>query len=299
MNKSMLNMLNNEIQCLHTEKEELEKKLLNPSSKRAKTPCVAIQEEDEEEEANNATSSLNNESDGGNHRLETIEEYTPNYEAESSSSPYSGKLITKDSELNELINFNEKIQRLQKQVEEMTFYADELKSDLEAEREKNNECSNEIDSYRKQLESVEVKTTTAEKDSTAPSSNMDCESSRSNSSEEILKYHKELSQKNDFKSIKQFLEEHSESDVIKEMNAVISKITDLFEADIKTKEASLREETEQKKYFESQLEKVIANFKEEIDSLEAQLKEKTKEFDDLTEHVSSCFFCWYIDLNEL
>ena len=44
---------------------------------------------------------------------------------------------------------------LNKQVEDLTFYVDELKSELEAEREKNNEYLNEIKEYRKQIEEFE------------------------------------------------------------------------------------------------------------------------------------------------
>ncbi len=44
---------------------------------------------------------------------------------------------------------------LNKQVEDLTFYVDELKSELEAEREKNNEYLNEIKEYRKQIEDFE------------------------------------------------------------------------------------------------------------------------------------------------
>jgi chromosome segregation ATPase len=271
-------MLNNEIQCLNTEKEELEKKLSSVSSKRIKTPCVAIQEEDEEEP--DSMPATYNESDNNNHRLETIEEYTPNID-----SSYSGKLITKESEMNELFDFNEKIQTLQKQVEEMTFYADELKSDLEAEREKNNEFLSEIDDSRKRIESLEQEKKSYEKEQNAEIANSDNGSSQQND-EEITRYCREFEQRKNLNSIKELLTQHSENDLIKRINNTVSLIIQQFEVDIQSKEASLKDETEKKKHFESQLEKVIANFKEEIETLESRLKEKKNELEEFKTQVS-------------
>ena len=53
LNKSMLNMLNNEIQLLNSDKLQLEKKLLN--TRRNTTPCVIVEEDEEdlEEEKRN------------------------------------------------------------------------------------------------------------------------------------------------------------------------------------------------------------------------------------------------------
>ena len=59
LNKSMLNMLNNEIQLLNADKLQLEKKLLN--SRRNTTPCVIVEEDEEdlEEEKRNENKKLN------------------------------------------------------------------------------------------------------------------------------------------------------------------------------------------------------------------------------------------------
>ena len=57
--------------------------------------------------------------------------------------------------INETKNNNNKIQECNKEIEDLTFYVDELKSELEAEREKSNEYYNEISNYKKQIEDFE------------------------------------------------------------------------------------------------------------------------------------------------
>lgn len=137
MNKSMLNMLNNEIQCLNSEKLELEKKLLR---KRGRTPCVVIHEESEEESKEEMS---HEETESGGGRLETIEEDVDN----NNDTSYSGQIIVDEKQ----IESDDKTLSLSKQIEELTFYIDELKSDLEAERENNNEHVNEIEKLKSQL----------------------------------------------------------------------------------------------------------------------------------------------------
>jgi hypothetical protein len=260
INKSMLNMLNNEIQCLNTEKEELEKKIYNP--KRIKTPCVAIQEEDEELESNNGN-------DNTNCKIEAVEDYLIT-EVDS----YSGKLVTKCNEMDTLqVDQNiQNIVNLKKQIEEMTFYIDELKSDLEAEREKNSEYTSKTHTHCDQQDKLELNKSID--DSKASNSLIN------NSLEEfenVLNYYRKLNDQGDVKDWLENNSQKSSSNIIIEVNSVVMKIIHKYETELK-------KEVEQKKYIENQIEKLILNFKQEISGLEARLEEKINENDKVVKH---------------
>ncbi len=128
LNKSMLIMLNNEINVINQEKLQLEKRLLN-NNRRLKTPSVIIEEEEDdlvEEQYDIKDKILNNDliKINNDKSVDLIMQ---------SSKDIDGVLI------------------LNKQIEDMTFYIDELKSELEAEREKNVEINNELIKNRNQL----------------------------------------------------------------------------------------------------------------------------------------------------
>lgn len=256
MNKSMLNMLNNEIQCLNSEKLELEKKLLRKRGGR--TPCVVIHEESEEESKEELSHHEETpESSGG--RLETIEEDV----GSNDDTSYSGQIIVDEKQ----IDRDEKTLSLSKQIEELTFYIDELKSDLEAEREKNNEHVNEIE----QLKSQQSQPVT-----TIPPS--------SNDEAALLAYYTKL--KTEFidsdrlDGLREYLTREQTSQLIQQVNGVIVTLVHNYDQKVDKSSSELKDKTERIGYFEKQLEKVIQNYKEEMSQLEAKLKEKTSELDE-------------------
>ena len=220
---------------------------------------------------------------------------------------------------------NDGILILNKQIEDLTFYVDELKSELEAEKEKNIEyageikdltsklkesdeqnnftiielrCENErlqkeiVDAlfkakeHEKLIKSLQITSHTLNNDDN--SDNPVCNGDDSG----------ELKQK--FKNILQILKDElivrKNFDIIPSTNEISTE----FESDIEALSAKLKDEFQKKdnqakldleriKNFESQLERIITDFKEEIRILEQKLAEKQNEFDSYKSRVKIYF----------
>jgi hypothetical protein len=119
LNKSLLDLLNNEIKLLAHEKSQLEQQISSLIKKvrpdMSNTPTLG--------------------SDGQGDDVQY--QKTDNQQTGDSSS------------------IRHEIIQLNQQVEDLTFYIDELKSDLETEKEKNLESFNEIQANQKQIEDFE------------------------------------------------------------------------------------------------------------------------------------------------
>lgn len=145
-------MLNNEIQMLNSEKLQLEKRLY-VKRRSQPPPSVIIEEEEEDLEEEERNDQIHHNTYHHNdlacsvHKLNPIEEEEHNQQLNSDLN-FINNLTSNQITPNGILILN-------KQVEDLTFYIDELKSELEAEREKNNEYLNEIKEYRKQIEEFE------------------------------------------------------------------------------------------------------------------------------------------------
>ncbi len=133
---------------LNTDKTQLEKRLFN--TRRNVTPSIIVEEDEEdleEEKRNDHTSGQN---------LNYIND--PNDSCGSYQEESQLMIDRHNHDIMLLQNgpkFNDGIIILNKQIEDLTFYCDELKSELETEREKNNELMNEIKNYQVQVEDFE------------------------------------------------------------------------------------------------------------------------------------------------
>lgn len=144
LNKSMLGMLNNEVQMLTADKMVLEKRLF--STRRNVTPSIIVEEDEEdleEEKRNEGNIQYNPSQDDtfgsyGEDNLDAIDRHNEDL-----------FMLSKGPSTNDGILI------LNKQIEDLTFYCDELKSELEVERERNNEYVNEIKDYKSQIEDFE------------------------------------------------------------------------------------------------------------------------------------------------
>ena len=274
-------MLNNEIQCLNTEKEELEKKLLNPKRSSGKIPCIIIEEENEEELENNSN-------EHNNRILEKIEEKCSNSETES----YSGTLLASESDVDKS-NFHDRVISLNKQIEEMTFYVDELKSELEVEKDKNSEQSRDIGKLREELSQLKISEEGKKMPSSSEPTDIRTDNHfRENFLEHFRKLKQEYLEQNNIDSferslIKLEISENNSDETVKEINSILFEFVKRFGEILIKKENAIKSEIEKAGYFEKQLEKVIHNFKGVIDELEAKLKVKVKEFDEFKTQVDN------------
>lgn len=171
----------------------------------------------------------------------------------------------------------------------MTFYVDELKSELEAERERNNEYSNEIRALKKELdelkqqppqnkESNEInhipKTTETESNNKIEENNQEVNGEHVSS---VLGKLKELFE-NGWDKEELFNDQNGFGDSFREVSAVFRQKFNSYEkklAEMKTKES----------YMEKQMEKIISDFKKEISDLESKLGEKENELNTLKTQV--------------
>ena len=217
---------------------------------------------------------------------------------------------------------NDGILILNKQIEDMTFYIDELKSELEAEREKNSEYVNEIESCRNKLSIYE-------KEATSWSNELSVENERLNkelihallllkekeralaetprladiptnvipnttSSQLIAKY---------VRLLKEELIEKENCDVLEmlklvdvdtyereHLKEVFDEFVGQFKLNLTRRDKSLGEAAEKVKYTETQLEKLIKEFKLENESLEVRLNEKIHEHNSLKSQVVYILF---------
>ena len=259
LNKSMLEMLNNEIQMLSSEKLQLEKKLI--TIRRNTTPSIIVEEDEEDlkEDENGISDHINRAP------LEGIHEEPEDMNGDRHEN-LRKKFVDNDVAF---LKDQSNLESLNKQIEEMTFFIDELKSELEAEREKSHEYLKELEvlrNYSAEHETVDkhIKTTENLADNTTSSSSnlfriaIEKMIRRLNGDDLVL-----------------------DSDENSKLNAEDKQILDNLSTilnEIKEKQELLvKEETDKVKYLESQMEKVIKNFKSEIELLESQLQTKSTE----------------------
>lgn len=283
LNKSMLEMLNNEIQLLSSEKLQLEKKLV--TMRRNTTPSIIVEEDEED---------LKEEENGNNDlvtgaQLEGIQEEPEDMSGERHEN------IRKKFNDNDLAFLKDQsnLDSLNKQIEEMTFYIDELKSELEAEREKSHEYLNELQALRlnsgKQENAYETNKTNEKWDENTPST-----------SSNLLRMALEKIAKNLNVDDVAF-----DSNEIQKLNAeekqILNELSDRLNEAKKKQQILLKEESEKVKYLEGQMEKVIKNFKSEMDQLESQLQAKSAELTENKQQVLESIlfyslFCFFICL---
>lgn len=377
LNKSMLDMLNNEIQMLNSEKLDLEKRLL--TTRRNQTPSVIIEEDEaelEEEEKQMMMADPKPRSGGRRKRhrrkangaaleriVENEEEEIERENGEEQSEPSddgeetsgsdhsredktdettkSNSIFndyTHDSEDHMHINSNfihnnydiellhkrqmnnqmtaDGILILNKQIEDMTFYVDELKSELEAEREKSNEYQNEIRTLQQRLEHADeqeavltssikaenerlqkelvdallrLKESETRTESSAPSINE--QTVDSNTSNPIDKFDKSKFErllsiiKEDLLTIEDSsaLNLDRTKDLINDQEFLGGEtyLKDFVES-LLTRLGKYSEnyerECERVKYIENQMAKAVQDFRQEISSLEVKLDENQKEY---------------------
>lgn len=153
----------------------------------------------------------------------------------------------------------------------MTFYVDELKSELEAERERNNEYATEIETLRNELDQFKSKP------SGQVHKTIDDESSSEDKSS--LKYSlvklRELFENGRWEKE----EEMSNED------EWLRDITTVLRTKLASNEKSLNEMKSKETYMETQMEKVISDFKREIDQLESKLTERDNQITTLKSQV--------------
>jgi hypothetical protein len=269
MNKSILNMLNNEIECLNNEKLDLEKKL--NSKLDLQTQCIIIEDSsDYDEENSNKHSS--------SRLLETIEECS-NSESES----YSGKMPANRDETSKVVEnksedqnalpdcddvHNNTILDLEKQIEEMSFRIDELNSELESEREKSKKLRNSQNDLSKSSETVADKNV--------------------NIFIDYLKKFKfqYLTDLNFESMLNRGAQSYTENnEIFKEFDELMIDFVRKYQLLLQEKDSCIKEKQERVDYFEKQLEKLIQNFKEENQALELKLNEKNFSYEELKNQV--------------
>lgn len=306
LNKSMLNMLNNEIQLLNSDKLQLEKKLLH--SRRNTTPCVIVEEDEEDLEEEKRNDQINNEETTSN-KLNIIHEEDCNTIEESETFKQEhDRDVAFLNEKNLIANNSsttDGILILNKQIEDMTFYIDELKSELEAEREKNNE-------YTIELDELKAKVLDLEKQNVSISNDLNEEIQRLNKelidtlfrlkekrvdekslveTNECVEVNESLSKY--LKLIKEELIEKENFNILDSLKIIdssneslFSELIEKFKLTLLQRDKRLNEESDKVKYTETQLEKIIKDFKQENESLELRLNEKIHEYANMKAQVS-------------
>jgi len=260
LNKSMLEMLNNEIQMLSSEKLQLEKKLI--TMRRNTTPSIIVEEdEDDLKEEENGISDLVN---GTQFEAVQTEPEDMNGERhENMRKSYDDKDVA-------LLKDYSNLESLNKQLEEMTFYIDELKSELEAEREKSHEYLSELEALRFNFDKQEFTKTVQ------------------NCAENISSTTLNLFLKNVLKNLTTdnvSFDLNEIQNLNEEEKQMINEFSNRVEEAKRNQQLLLNEQTQKVKYLEEQMEKVIKNFKSEMEQLESQLQAKSAEFKENKQQV--------------
>ena len=285
LNKSMLIMLNNEINVINQEKNQLEKRLLN--NRRLKTPSVIIEEEEEdlEEEQHN------------------IDDQNLDKEINRIDNDKDVEFIMKNSKDTDGIII------LNKQIEEMTFYIDELKSELEAEREKNVEISNELIKNRNELENLKTNLTVPNCNDVNQNSKFENgEDSSINIADDINKddstqispnqliNNKSEDDVNEMLHIKlktvlkilidELIDNENYESSLKslknvyyndELNNLYDELVEKYRLSIEKRENISKSKSDRLSYIETQMEKVIKDYKIEIEDFQNQINSKDNE----------------------
>ena len=232
-NKTELELLNNELKIVSTEKSYLEKKLL---SLRRNNATPVIPEENEEEETE---------------------------QSENDSQETTSK--TKDNERN-----LEKLTSLTKQIEELSFFVDELKSELEAEKEKNLELKMELDSKQSQIrESV---------------NNIPVTPNENNQSA-LIELSNQLRDELIIKENFGFYDDNKLTDI--SLKKALQELSSSMQASIHKREMKINQEKEKSSYIESQLEKLMKEFRAQSNELEISLRNKSEELENYKIQVNN------------
>lgn len=294
LNKSMLDMLNNEIQMLNSEKLQLEKRLF--ITRRQMPPSVIIEEDEEDLEEEERTNQQQQSCQV--QRLNSIKEEEDLYNHNNDIQ------FLNNNNINHLNS--DGILILNKHVEDLTFYVDELKSELEAEREKNNEYFNDIKEYRKQIEDFEEQHEFNMNELRLENDRLqkECVDALLNVTEKEKQMALLVSTQNYSKEELVTVDDNNKLE--KFANILINEIIDKQNYDYDFKLNSLNENELNKinilisklkttdngtrvKLFEEQMERIIKDFKEEIHLLEIKVNEKENEFNNLKQQVFELF----------
>ena len=182
---------------------------------------------------------------------------------------------------------NDGILILNKQIEDMTFHIDELKSELEAEREKNNEYAAEIDIFKSReknrVDDLGIENERLNKELIdALFLDKDQEKLMGTNSK-LVKYKSAL---------KDELVERENFDILdmdnferENFSALFGELCEKLKIKFEQRDKRLDEESEKVRYTETQLEKIIKEFKVENESLEIRLNDKIHEHNSLKSQV--------------
>jgi len=301
LNKSLLNMLNNEIQLLNSDKIQLEKKLLH--SRRNSTPCVIVEEDEEDleeekrnDQLNEVNDSSNTNNNSSNNKLNVIHEEECDHED-------LKREHDRDVEFIHEKKFNtsntDGILILNKQIEDMTFYIDELKSELEAEREKNNEYANEIEECRGKMANFDKQNGSLSVESNEEIQRLNSElmDALFKLKEKTVEPTEEATDEKLTKCLTILKEELVEKENFNVLNMLINidssnernfcELVEKFKLNMQQRDKRLSEEIEKVKYTEAQLEKIIKEFKQENESIEIRLNDKIHEHTSLKTQVGA------------
>lgn len=191
----------------------------------------------------------------------------------------------------------------------MTFYCDELKSELEAEREKNNEYITEIKNYRTQIEDFEQQhefnsiesnsineclkksnsdafTLIAEKDQLIK--DLECKIERlvdangAGNSDRLDRFLTVFSEQIlEKKNYEAFIgEELVFGNDSSKINKIVEKLKELYKSNEDRLSGQMVKNFEAQKGFEAQMERVIRDFRAEINSVEESLNDKKIELNE-------------------
>lgn len=294
---------------LTADKIVLEKRLF--STRRNVTPSIIVEEDEddlEEEKRNEGNNQYNPSQDDtfgsyGEDNLDAIDRHNEDL-----------FMLSKGPSTNDGILI------LNKQIEDLTFYCDELKSELEVERERNNEYVNEIKDYKTQIEDFEqqhefnslemgsineglhkeneeAKATIARLEeklaslavsgSTAEVLDRGVRESGASSvrlAEFLVLFSDEILAKKNF-------EFFSQRDLYKEDRDSVSKFISQLKESFKSYDDRLSKELvksfEVQKNFEGQMEKVSGDFKRQIAEIEGRVADKQAEINELKEKAEA------------
>lgn len=155
----------------------------------------------------------------------------------------------------------------------MTFYVDELKSELEAEKERCNEYSAEIKALTRQVNDLKLLAQNGHSQNPSDNENGENGNSAEYSDKKSLNKLRELFENGWEKEVRGS-EENDWDDSFKE-------VFELFRQRFLAYEKNLGEMRTKENYMETQMEKIIADFKKEVNQMEFKLQEKENELNNM------------------
>jgi hypothetical protein len=263
LNKSMLEMLNKEMQILNSEKSQLEKRFIS-NRWSSQTPVIIEEEESElaEEERLDQLQMIQD------HQINGVEEWHINTSSQTETDKQRNKQNNdKDvAFLQQQQKTADGILILNKQIEDMTFYIDEIKSELEVEKEKNCEYLDQIQFFKDEREANKCE----------PLSHDNFESFQNS----LILLRDQVIKNEKFEPIDCFVKS-ANGERMEHLNDLIFEIIETLKQKFNNHDETIKKETQRSQYLESQMEKVIKDFKQEIIELENNLKQKTELYDSL------------------